>query len=217
MGAQMNDVPVSPPWKTKGPRRGRILRRVVAAAGVAVLVLMTASCGYCDPDNRPLPLVGYTNGKLPAALLMTVSANCQAEERAGADLKKLISDAKAARISMVPGECYRDYATQVYWRNYWCNLGKCQMAAVPGTSNHGWGKAADFDDLDFGTAAFAWMEANAWRYGWNHPGWAQQGKPAAEPWHWEWVGDGGTMYGSLGCSTSGSGSSQDQPEEVTDR
>lgn len=38
---------------------------------------------------------------------------------------------------------YRTYAQQVTLRNYWCNLGKCQNAAVPGTSNHGWGTAVD--------------------------------------------------------------------------
>lgn len=38
---------------------------------------------------------------------------------------------------------YRPYSRQVYWRNYWCGLGKCGNAAVPGTSNHGWGLAGD--------------------------------------------------------------------------
>jgi hypothetical protein len=38
---------------------------------------------------------------------------------------------------------YRPYARQVYWRNYWCARGACQNAAVPGSSNHGLGKATD--------------------------------------------------------------------------
>jgi murein L,D-transpeptidase YcbB/YkuD len=38
---------------------------------------------------------------------------------------------------------YRDYAGQVYMRNYWCARGACGNAAVPGTSNHGWGIAID--------------------------------------------------------------------------
>lgn len=39
--------------------------------------------------------------------------------------------------------CYRTYQQQVELRNYWCSQGACQNAAVPGTSNHGWGLAVD--------------------------------------------------------------------------
>src|SRR6187455_802048 len=42
-----------------------------------------------------------------------------------------------------PDSMYRSYARQVYWRNYWCNLGNCGNAAVPGYSNHGIGRAVD--------------------------------------------------------------------------
>jgi hypothetical protein len=41
---------------------------------------------------------------------------------------------------------YRSYSGQVQMRVYWCGQGKCGNAAVPGTSNHGWGIAADSDD-----------------------------------------------------------------------
>jgi hypothetical protein len=39
--------------------------------------------------------------------------------------------------------CYRTYGQQVELRNYWCGQGNCANAAVPGTSNHGWGLAVD--------------------------------------------------------------------------
>lgn len=39
--------------------------------------------------------------------------------------------------------CYRTFAQQVELRAYWCNQGNCSNAAVPGTSNHGWGLAID--------------------------------------------------------------------------
>lgn len=39
--------------------------------------------------------------------------------------------------------CYRTYPQQVDLRNYWCDQGNCGNAAVPGTSNHGWGLAID--------------------------------------------------------------------------
>jgi hypothetical protein len=39
--------------------------------------------------------------------------------------------------------CYRTLAQQVELRNYWCGQGNCSNAAVPSTSNHGWGLAVD--------------------------------------------------------------------------
>lgn len=39
--------------------------------------------------------------------------------------------------------CYRTFQQQVDLRNYWCQHGNCGNAAVPGTSNHGWGLAVD--------------------------------------------------------------------------
>lgn len=39
--------------------------------------------------------------------------------------------------------CYRTFQQQVDLRQYWCNQGNCSNAAVPGTSNHGWGLAVD--------------------------------------------------------------------------
>lgn len=38
---------------------------------------------------------------------------------------------------------YRPFASQVMMRQHWCSLGLCQNAAVPGSSNHGWGIAGD--------------------------------------------------------------------------
>ena len=42
-----------------------------------------------------------------------------------------------------PDSAYRTFARQQYYRTYWCNLGNCGNAAVPGTSNHGIGMAVD--------------------------------------------------------------------------
>jgi hypothetical protein len=38
---------------------------------------------------------------------------------------------------------YRTFFQQVFLRNQWCARGACQNAAVPGTSNHGLGRAVD--------------------------------------------------------------------------
>jgi hypothetical protein len=64
--------------------------------------------------------------------------------------------------------------------------------ATPSRSNHGWGRAVDFEvrgrTMGCGDAAFRWLQANADDYGWIHPDWAQCNRPDREPWHWEYGG-----------------------------
>ncbi|WP_067819749.1 M15 family metallopeptidase [Actinomadura kijaniata] len=59
------------------------------------------------------------------------------------------------------------------------------MTARPGFSRHGLGIAADFCGgvQSEGSPQFAWLRANAGKYGWFHPDRAY-GDPY-EPWHWE--------------------------------
>ncbi|MBR7742334.1 D-alanyl-D-alanine carboxypeptidase family protein [Phycicoccus sp. BSK3Z-2] len=64
------------------------------------------------------------------------------------------------------------------------------MAATPGTSRHGLGRAVDLCGgvQDFGSPAHQWMRQNAPLYGWFHPSWAGAGGSLPEPWHWEFAG-----------------------------
>ncbi len=82
-------------------------------------------------------------------------------------------------------DSYRSYGRQVsvYAR-------KPNLAAVPGTSRHGYGVALDLGCgvQRFGSSAYRWMKANGPRFGWVHPGWAEPGGGMPEPWHWEYVG-----------------------------
>jgi hypothetical protein len=171
----------------------------------AIAVGITVAASACTPApaptgvnpingyNKPTKPAGITNGNIPANLKSYYSAQCSTWSQAYGSLSAMILAAKKAGVSLVPADCFRDYAGQVYWRKWWCNVGKCGNAAVPGTSNHGWGKAVDMHDLSGGLptsgAAFKWMKANAGRFGWINP------IPTNEAWHWEWVGDGGTMGG----------------------
>lgn len=81
-------------------------------------------------------------------------------------------------------DSYRSYSEQVdvYRR-------KPQLAAVPGTSRHGWGIALDLCGgvQRFGTPAYRWMKAHGPRFGWAHPAWAEPSGSMPEPWHWEYV------------------------------
>lgn len=72
---------------------------------------------------------------------------------------------------------YRTYDRQVYWRNYWCNQGNCGNAAMPGTSNHGLGNAADVN-----AATQAIFRAAGAQFGWKKV------EAMGEPWHWNYTG-----------------------------
>ena len=63
-------------------------------------------------------------------------------------------------------DSYRTYAAQVRLYGQ-----KPALAAVPGTSNHGWGLAVDLcGGIEaFGTPQYAWMTANSGRFGFLHP------------------------------------------------
>jgi hypothetical protein len=101
----------------------------------------------------------------------------------------------------------RTYATQVSLK-----ASKGNLAATPGTSNHGWGLAVDthyYDgngkkkSLSFSGEAYKWLFTNASKYNWENPYWAQKpsvseelGRPCVAPagkrcgskkevWHWE--------------------------------
>ncbi|WP_084129635.1 M15 family metallopeptidase [Demequina sp. NBRC 110055] len=74
-------------------------------------------------------------------------------------------------------DSYRSYALQVRTR-----AAKPGTAAVPGTSNHGWGMAVDMD-----YASARWLAANGAEFGWVHPTWARPGGSKPEWWHLEYV------------------------------
>ena len=82
-------------------------------------------------------------------------------------------------------DSYRTFESQV--RLYGL---KPALAAIPGTSNHGWGLAVDLCGgiQSFGTPEYAWMTRYAPNFGWSNPPWAQPGRGREEPWHWEFVG-----------------------------
>jgi LAS superfamily LD-carboxypeptidase LdcB len=64
------------------------------------------------------------------------------------------------------------------------------LAATPGTSEHGWGLAADLCNGPdrYGSAQYVWLRDNGAAYGWGNPDWALPGGSGPrEPWHWEYL------------------------------
>ncbi|WP_433002284.1 peptidoglycan DD-metalloendopeptidase family protein [Kribbella sp. CA-294648] len=126
---------------------------------------------------------GYSNGLIPASQLCGLGSGhmlrCDAA-RAYQQLSTAYRQAFGKNLCIT--DSYRSYSAQVdlYGR-------KPSLAALPGTSNHGWGVAIDLcGGVDkFGTPQYEWMVANAESFGWVHPRWAKQGGNREEPWHWE--------------------------------
>ncbi|MCW2608590.1 MAG: hypothetical protein JWO60_3283, partial [Frankiales bacterium] len=126
---------------------------------------------------------GYANGRLPDRVLCDVGS----DERLRADAARAYAALAVAYESRFGTEpClidgYRTLGEQQVLRRT-----KRRFAAAPGTSEHGWGLAVD---LGCGIQArrseqHAWMAANAGRFGWVNPPWAQAGGSKPEPWHWE--------------------------------
>ncbi len=131
---------------------------------------------------------GQSNGFLDPAILAPLwgAPGHQLRCDAAAAFNRMSAyHAKTRGKPLCVTDSYRSYGAQVdvYRR-------KPGLAAVPGTSNHGWGLAVDFCGgiQTFGSAEHMWMKANAGRFGWFHPSWAEPSGSKPEAWHWEFRG-----------------------------
>ncbi|MFJ3403110.1 M15 family metallopeptidase [Promicromonospora sp. NPDC090134] len=132
----------------------------------------------------------YGNGQIPSSVLCGLSFASGEQLRCDAavaleDLNRAFRSTFGRSLDLTDG--YRSYGEQVA-----VAASRGALAAVPGTSNHGLGQAVDLSGgiESFGSAEHAWMVANAGKFGWKHPGWAQAGGSKPEAWHWEY----GTKY-----------------------
>jgi hypothetical protein len=130
---------------------------------------------------------GYPNGLIPPSALCEIGAGAHALRCDAAAAYRAMNAAYTAAFGspICITDSYRTYASQVRLYGQ-----KPALAAVPGTSNHGWGLAVDLcGGIDgFGSPQYRWMVANAGRFGWLHPTWADPGNGREEPWHWEYAG-----------------------------
>ena len=130
---------------------------------------------------------GYPNGLIPPSAMCPLGIAGHQLRCDAAAAYRAMSAAFAADLGspICITDSYRTYASQVRLYGQ-----KPALAAVPGTSNHGWGLAVDLCGgiQTFGTPQYAWMVANAGRFGYLHPTWADPGNGREEPWHWEYAG-----------------------------
>jgi hypothetical protein len=168
-------------------------RALLAVVGLAIAALTLSAC---------LPSTPAENGRLPDSALTTIGPTCRVANDVAPRLVSLLVDANRAGYAIQPESqsnsivpppsiesCYRSYDGQVWWRNYYCFFATCDLAAVPGTSVHGWGRAVDFEcagkEMTFTDPCYLWLWWNARNYGFVHPAWAEPGQSSSEAWHWE--------------------------------
>ncbi|MFT4211423.1 MAG: M15 family metallopeptidase [Microbacterium sp.] len=138
----------------------------------------------------------YANGYIPTSALAEIPWSDNGVQLLRSDALVALEDMNAEFVGSfgynIPiNSAYRDYQGQVEARAYWCAQGNCGNAATPGTSNHGWALAVDIgtpshQTIAFGSTAYLWLKAQASRYGWVHPSWAEPGGAHPEAWHWEY-------------------------------
>ena len=150
--------------------------------------LLGAAVARPEATCKGASTAGFANGQIPTEVLCPLWGTSGQVLRADAAasfnaLSRTYAETFRAPICVT--DSYRDYASQVTVR-----LAKPALAAVPGTSNHGWGVAVDLCDgvQVFGSPQHEWLRQHAMAYGWFHPSWAQAGGSKPEPWHWEFAG-----------------------------
>jgi zinc D-Ala-D-Ala carboxypeptidase len=128
-------------------------------------------------NNKGIPtdLAAYGNGKIPKTALAEVGGTGHRLWAPAAEqLTKLIADAKRDGVTIGITDSYRSYDEQVDLARRKGLYSQGGLAAKPGTSEHGWGMAAD---LDLNAKALSWMRANAEKYGFDE-------NVPRESWHW---------------------------------
>lgn len=116
------------------------------------------------------------NGRLSMSELKEIAQGHFLRPDAAQKFFAMKDAARRDGINLSINNAYRSYEQQVAMANKYGLYSRGGRAAVPGTSNHGWGTAIDLN-VSSNTAALNWLRKNAANFGFrNIP---------REPWHWE--------------------------------
>lgn len=123
----------------------------------------------------PTDLAAYGNGKIPANALGKVgTTGATLWAPAAESLTGMIAAAKKDGVDIGINDSYRSYDEQVDMAKRKGLYSQGGLAAKPGTSEHGWGMAAD---LELNGKAQAWMQKHGAEYDFVN-------NVRGEPWHW---------------------------------
>lgn len=134
----------------------------------------------------------HSNGEIPDSELQALSFSPENKmhKKAATAMEEMNKAYKADNGSdLTINEAYRDCATQAAYATPGNPLYQGGNAAdyPPCQSNHGWGLAVDINVGGFDSSVYKWLKANAHKYGYVHPAWAEPGTKKSEAWHWEYA------------------------------
>ncbi|WP_342804014.1 D-alanyl-D-alanine carboxypeptidase family protein [Cellulosimicrobium cellulans] len=185
---------------------------VVPAAGATALAGTTLAERLAEVVERYAGSTAqYQNGRIPPEALCALdfapgkTLRCDAAEQ----LEALAAEfEKEFGYALKITDAYRPYDEQVRLKAV-----KPYLAAVPGTSQHGWGLAIDVGgNVPSGTSLeYVWLRTHGPDYGWDNPAWARPNGSKPEPWHFEFFAAGKmpTRY------TPAEGSAPSTPQKPT--
>ncbi|WNB84325.1 M15 family metallopeptidase [Cellulomonas sp. ATA003] len=141
----------------------------------------SAGTGTLTAKGVPTDLAGYGNGRIPREALSEISGTGhRLWAPAARQYEALSAAAKRDGVTIGITDSYRTYESQVDLaerKGLYKNGG---LAAVPGTSDHGWGRSLD---LRLDGNALSWMRENGARYGFRED-------VPRESWHWTYYPPG---------------------------
>ncbi len=167
-------------------------RSVCWRVGVATLMaLVVSALSSVSPTAKAVSIscdqsttTGYSSGNPSTISVVTVDGKPVEVNTANAYwVMAKAAEADGVYLSVVSG--FRTMAQQQYLYDCYvnCNCNNCNLAAVPGYSNHQSGHALDLNTGGWSTANYNWLVAHGPTYGFTRT-------VASEHWHWEWWGGG---------------------------
>ena len=142
------------------------------------------------------------NGNLPDNMLVNIDtpdggkSEAMLNTQAAADFNKMVAAAKQDGVNITVSQGYRKlgspdegcgggFTQWCAWKKY--KEGTGNLAAKPGTSNHGWGSAIDVENCRKGSKVHTWLKNNSQKFGF-YP-------LASESWHWDHKGSASSLRG----------------------
>ena len=134
-----------------------------------------------------------TNGRIPRHMLAVIEPEdydadlrgpAMMHPEAAWNYQRMRKAAREDGVTLAISYSYRTYDKQV--EKYADYQAGGNLAAKPGTSNHGWATALDLNIPHYPAAntnpAFKWLKENARRFGFHN------NDAPSEPWHWDYEG-----------------------------
>ena len=129
----------------------------------------------------PAELAAYGNGQIPLDKLLPIGdGGPRLYAPAARAFRRMTEDAWREGVDLNVTDGYRTLEVQERRAQEVGLYRDGGLAAVPGTSTHGWGLSVDVNTAG---GAVEWLRANAGRYGFVED-------VPREPWHWTYLADG---------------------------